>query len=307
MSNLGELSDAQRLGLRWLLALKALLYLYCPALPALAVLVRVCNWNGRSLHSTAAAKECIGMSTVLMMNIIPSEKWLSTEYLRTNTVAPLLWSDWHTRALGCLFSEEYGKAMLTCLLMRSKQVGNAQSVKQTTAFFLTLPPTLPGEKKCQGVVTHKSVDKYTKHVRLFVPSTSHALFPIAVLEEHKYVVKRLNEAPRMHFAGVAYRTRVTEQQLLSLVRHSLRCRIAKTKMPNGVEDFLNVYSQKRSNVDQRQRSAQYQRIKTAGGNAPKPAAKPLAHGVPVVVPPAPPPSPENPPEKPLPYTPCLLL
>ena len=38
-----------------------------------------------------------------MMNIIPSEKWLSTEYLRTNAVALLFWSDWHTRALGCLF------------------------------------------------------------------------------------------------------------------------------------------------------------------------------------------------------------
>ena len=129
MSNLAELSDAQRLGLRCLLALKALLYSYCPALLALEVLVRECNWNGRSMHSAAAAKECIGMSTVLMMNVIPSEKWLSSEYLRTNIVALLFWSDWHTRALGCLFYEEYGQAMLSRLLMRSKEVGNAQSVQ----------------------------------------------------------------------------------------------------------------------------------------------------------------------------------
>ena len=60
-----------------------------------------------------------------MMNIIPSEKWLSTEYLCTNTVALLFWSDWHTPALGCLFCEEYGEAMLSRLLMRSKEVGNA--------------------------------------------------------------------------------------------------------------------------------------------------------------------------------------
>ena len=82
-----------------------------------------------------------------MMNIIPSQKWLSTEYLRTNTVALLFWSDWHTRALGCLFSEEYGKAMLSRLLMRSREVGNAQSVQQTTDIFFPPPPTLPGEKK----------------------------------------------------------------------------------------------------------------------------------------------------------------
>ena len=80
MGNLAELFDAQRLGLKCLLALKALLYSYCPALLALGVLVRQCNPNGRSLNSSAAAKECIGMSIVLMMNIIPSQKWLGTEY-----------------------------------------------------------------------------------------------------------------------------------------------------------------------------------------------------------------------------------
>ena len=79
MGNSAELSDAQRLGLKCLLALKALLYSYCPAPLALGVLVRECTRNGRSLNFSAAAKECIGMRTVLMMNIIPSEKWLSTE------------------------------------------------------------------------------------------------------------------------------------------------------------------------------------------------------------------------------------
>ena len=123
-----------------------------------------------------------------------------------------------------------------------------QSMQQTTDIFLTLLPTLPGEKKCQGVLTHKSVDK-------FIQNISHAWFPIAVLEEDKYVVKRLDEAPRMHFPGVLSHTGVTEQQFLSLVRHSLRCLIAKIKIPNGVEDFLNAYSHKRSNVHQRQRSA----------------------------------------------------
>ena len=241
MSNLGEVSDAQRLGLKCLLAPKALLYSYCPPLLALGVLVRECNWNGRSLHSSAAANESMGMTIVLMMNIIPSEKWLSTKYLRTNNVALLFWSDWHTRALVCLFFEQYGEAMLSRLLMRSREVGNAPLLQHTTDFFLTLPPTLPREIKRKGVLMHKSVDKYTKHVRLLIQNISHPWFPIAVLEEDKYVVKRVDEAPGMQFQGVLSRTRVTEQQFLSLVPHSLRCLIAKTKIPNGVEDFLNAY------------------------------------------------------------------
>ena len=197
--------------------------------------------------------------------------------------------------------------MLSRLLMRFKEVGNAQSMQQTTNIFLIPPPpTLLGEKKCHGVLTQRSVDKYTKHVRLFIQNISHAWFPIAVLEEDKYVVTCLDEAPRMHFPGV-FVARVTEQEFLSLVRHSLRCLIVKTEIPNGVEDFLNAYSEKRSNVDQRQRSAHYRSINTAVGNAPKPAAKPPARGVPVVVPPAPPSPPRPLPQNPLPYTPCLLL
>ena len=96
------------------------------------------------------------------------------------------------------------------------------------------------------------MDKYTKHVRFFIENISHPWFPIAVVEEDNYVLKRLDEAPRMQFPGVLSRTRVTEQQFLSLVRHSLRCLIANTKIPNGIEDFMNAYSQKRPNVDQKQ-------------------------------------------------------
>ena len=60
-----------------------------------------------------------------MMHIIPSEKWLTTEYVRTNSVTVLLLSDWHDRALGGLFFEEYGEPILSRLLMRSIEVGNA--------------------------------------------------------------------------------------------------------------------------------------------------------------------------------------
>ena len=90
--------------------------------------------------------------------------------------------------------------MLSRLLTRSKEVGNARSVQRTTDIFLTLPPTLPGDKKCQGVLTQKPVDKYTKHVRVFIQNISHAWFPIAVPEEDKYMVKRLDEAPHIHFS-----------------------------------------------------------------------------------------------------------
>ena len=43
LDNYRDLSDVQRVGLKCLLGLKALLYSYCPALLALGLLVRDCN------------------------------------------------------------------------------------------------------------------------------------------------------------------------------------------------------------------------------------------------------------------------
>ena len=70
LDNYRHLLDVRRVGLGCLLGLKALLYSYCPALLALGVLFRECNWNGRTASSTTAAKKCIAMSTVLLMHII---------------------------------------------------------------------------------------------------------------------------------------------------------------------------------------------------------------------------------------------
>ena len=40
------------------------------------------------------------MSTILLMHIIPSDKWMTGEYVRTNSVAVLFCSDWHTHVEG---------------------------------------------------------------------------------------------------------------------------------------------------------------------------------------------------------------
>ena len=41
------------------------------------------------------------------MHIISFDKWLTTEYLLTNSVPPLFRFDCHSCALGCPFSEEH--------------------------------------------------------------------------------------------------------------------------------------------------------------------------------------------------------
>ena len=44
------------------------------------------------------------MSAVLLMHIICYDKFLTTEYVHTNSLAVLFWSYRHNHALGCPFS-----------------------------------------------------------------------------------------------------------------------------------------------------------------------------------------------------------
>ena len=62
--------------------------------------------------------------------------------------------------------------------------------------------------QCQGrkivlvFLTQKSIDKYTKNVRMCIRNVSHARFRVPIFQEVNYVVKRLDEAPAMCFLGV---------------------------------------------------------------------------------------------------------
>ena len=108
----------------------------------------------------------------------------------------------------------------------------------------------------------------------------------------------------MRFPGIWSRTKVKEQDIAKLLRHSLKCLIARAQIPNGVEDFLNTYAQTLSDVDQRQRNVQYENIHIAGANAPNIPPKQARRAQPT---PAPPPPPPTPPCSSPPPPKCLCL
>ena len=78
LSSQRDLTPIQRKGLRMLLALKALLYTYCPAAFSIGTLVRECNWEGRGAGSGIVAKQALEMSLPLMLNILKPEEQLAT-------------------------------------------------------------------------------------------------------------------------------------------------------------------------------------------------------------------------------------
>ena len=67
-----DLSTIQRKGLCMLLALKALLYTYCPAVLTIGTLVQECNWAGWGAGSRTVAKQALEMSLLVMLNRMSS-------------------------------------------------------------------------------------------------------------------------------------------------------------------------------------------------------------------------------------------
>ena len=209
---------------------------------------------------------------------------MAYEDVRTNAIAPLFSSCWQRWALGCLFFGEYGEAMLSRLLMTSKEVGHAQSVQQTCVIFLTLPSTLLGEKflapcfasKVRRQVHQRSLSVHSKSIKCLV---LWACFSRTNMCSNA-LMKPQSCVSQVCCPILTFQSKIS----FRLMKHSLTCFIAQTQMPEGVEDFINTYAKKCSNVDQRQPSVQYLYIHTLGVNASKRAAKParrvqLAPGV----------------------------
>ena len=90
-----------------LLALKALLYTYCPVSLSIGILVRECNWEGRDACSGIVAKQALEMP-LLMLNIWKPQEQLTTKYVKTTAVALLFWSQWHSSSLACIHSDKMG-------------------------------------------------------------------------------------------------------------------------------------------------------------------------------------------------------
>ena len=72
-----------------LLAFKALLYTYCPAVLTIGTLLRECNFASQGAGFWHQALE---MSLLVTLNILKPDEQLTTEYVKTCAVALLFWS-----------------------------------------------------------------------------------------------------------------------------------------------------------------------------------------------------------------------
>ena len=298
LSSQRDLTPIQRKDPRMLLALKALLYTYCPASFSIGTLVGECKWEGRGAGSGIVAKQALEMSLLLMLNILKPEEQLATEYVKATAVALLFWSQWHSSSLGCIHFEELGEALLRGLPAHCRRNTACTSVHQSSYLLVTLPPVQPGDKVLCGVLAERSVAMFSAKLKQFILTAHTQSMPIRVpVHDYKVEVRRPDAVDDLSCPCTMSRTRITTDRLKVVMLHAMQNLVARTRGPQGVEYFLQTNAPTRTVVQQgvyrtahaSLRAANRALLAALGGIAlpPKPPPKPRARAPRTPPPPSP--------------------
>ena len=227
--------------------------------------------------------------------------------MKTDAVALLFWSQWHSASLGCVHSDELGEALLSRLSAHCRCHTACTSVQQSSDLFLTLPLVQLGEKVLRGVLTQRSMAMFSADLKQFILTAHTQSLPMCVpVHEYKVEVRRLDAIEDLTFPGTMSRTRITTDRLKVVLLHAMQNLVARTREPEGVEDFLQTKAPARTAAKQGVLRTAHASIRAAnrappdaraaapGGIAlpPKPPPKPRARAPPIPPPPpVPPPRP----------------
>ena len=265
------------------------------------------SWaGGGGVLDGGVAKQGLEMSLLLMLNILKPEEQLATEYVETTAAALLFCSHWHSAFLGCIHSEELGEALLSRFSAHCRCNTACTSVQKSSHLFVTLPPVQPGEKVLRGVLTERSVLMFSANLKQFILIAHTQSLPICVpVPDYKVEVRRLDAVEDVSFPGTMSRTRITTDRLKVVLLHAMQNLVARTGVPEGVEDFSQKNAPARTAAQQGVLRTAHASIRAANrappaapariALPPKPPPKPRARA-----PPVPPPSPPIPDHAPRP-------
>ena len=154
---------------------------------------------------------------------------------------------------------------------------------------------------------------FSANLKQFILTAHTQSLPICVpVPDYKVDVRRQDAVEDPTFPGTMSRTRITTDRLKVVLLHAMQNLVARTRVPEGVEDFLQTNAPARTAAEQGVLCTAHASIRAVnhappaaaaaapGGIAlpPKPPLKPRARGPPVP-PPAPPPAQYPPPPRPL--------
>ena len=148
---------------------------------------------------------------------------------------------------------------------------------------------------------------FSANLKQFILTAHTQSLPICVpVPDYKVEVRRLDAVQDLTFPGTMSRTRITTDRLKVVLLHAMQNLVARTRVPEDVEDFLQTNAPARTAAQQGVLRTAHASIRAAnraspaapaaapGGITlpPKPPRRPRATGPPV--------PPQSPPPRPLP-------
>ena len=146
---------------------------------------------------------------------------------------------------------------------------------------------------------------FSANLKQFILTAHTQSLPICVpVPEYKVEVRIPDAVEDLTFPGTMSRTRITRDRLKVVLLHAMQNLVARTRVPEGVEDFLQTNAPARTAAQQGVLRTAHASIRAANralpacpaaapdvlALPPKPPPKPRARGPPVPPPPPPPPA-----------------
>ena len=85
---------------------------YCPAIFGVGCMVRSCNWDGRTYGSAVHARTALQWVLCILLRLSPEDSH-KVKYIKTVSLALLMWTPWLSATPGCMHSEEGCEALLS--------------------------------------------------------------------------------------------------------------------------------------------------------------------------------------------------
>ena len=128
---------------------------------------------------------------------------------------------------------------------------------------------------------------FSANLKQFILTAHTQSLPICVpVPDYKVEVRRLDAVEDLTFPGTMSRTRITTDRLTVVLLHAMQNLVARTRVPEGVEDFLQTNAPARTAAEEGVLRTAHASIR--GANRASPAAAAAAPGG-IALPPKPPP------------------
>jgi hypothetical protein len=205
--------------------------------------VRQCTWRGRPEDEVkgTTARLVLQKCLLLLMHLesLMSPGRPPSEYQRTISLALLGWQDWMSRLPGCVFVEEAGEAMLSRLSSACKRNPHVTSFEGTLQLFLNLGAPSGEAHHSRGSLRKQLVQEMARRVRGLLGSPGDRPFPKRV---DSTTVRWLVD-PETYPTWMAPEpapTRMTTEQLLPVLRHSVQTLVRGQRLSADVEEWLRT-------------------------------------------------------------------